>query len=73
MVDFIYFLFSIFNHINSYIIFFLVLVFIWYSSQTPKKSLRILFFLLALLLIFPYVISIFSIAFVILISLVLSS
>lgn len=48
-------LFFIFHYVDSYIVFVLSLLLLWYSHKTEKKRVRIILFITALIVVTPHV------------------
>ncbi|MDF4667614.1 hypothetical protein P3526_25405, partial [Vibrio parahaemolyticus] len=45
----------IFHYVDSYIVFVLSLLLLWYSHKTEKKRVRIILFITALIVVTPHV------------------
>ncbi len=66
-------LFFIFHYVDSYIVFVLSLLLLWYSHKTEKKRVRIILFITALIVVTPHVTIWSNFIFMLLVSMAISS
>ncbi|MBG2913776.1 hypothetical protein [Proteus terrae] len=63
----------IFHYVDSYIVFVLSLLLLWYSHKTEKKRVRIILFITALIVVTPHVTIWSNFIFMLLVSMAISS
>ncbi|MBG6036687.1 hypothetical protein I5F12_01145 [Proteus cibarius] len=62
-----------FHYVDSYIVFVLSLLLLWYSHKTEKKRVRIILFITALIVVTPHVTIWSNFIFMLLVSMAISA
>lgn len=65
--------FFVFHYVDSYIVFALALLLLWYSHKAEKKRARIILFITALIVVTPHVTIWSNFIFMLLVSMAISS